>query len=57
MAGLLYVGRKVMQAVASYPIGVLTEYFGSLPVLIGGYLLGVTTAALTATAFCFHVDS
>jgi MFS family permease len=57
LAGLLYVGRNVVQVAASYPVGVLADHFGSLRVLVAGYLLGATTAALTATAFFFHVDS
>lgn len=57
IAGLLYIGRNVVQVAASYPVGVLSDRFGSLPVLIVGYLLGVTTATLTATAFYFEVDS
>ncbi len=50
-AGLLYVGRNLVQVVASYPVGVCADRIGPLPVLIVGYLLGVTTAILTATAF------
>lgn len=57
IAGLLYVGRNVVQVVASYPIGVCADKFGSLPVLIVGYSLGVTTATLTAAAFYFEVGS
>jgi MFS family permease len=57
IAGLLYVGRNVMQVIASYPVGVLADRFGSLPVLVVGYTLGVTTAILTATAFFFEIDS
>ena len=55
IAGLLYVGRNVVQVVASYPIGVLADRVGSLPVLVGGYLLGVTAAVLTA--LCFHLET
>jgi MFS family permease len=56
VAGLLYVGRNVTQALASYPIGVLADRHGSLPVLVVGYALGALTAALTALAFLFHLD-
>jgi MFS family permease len=57
VAGLLYVGRNVVQVIASFPVGVLADRFGSLPVLLGGYLLGVTVAVLTLAAFFFEVDS
>jgi MFS family permease len=57
IAGLLYVGRNVVQVVASYPVGVFADRLGSLQVLIVGYMLGVTMAALTAAAFFFEVGS
>jgi MFS family permease len=57
LAGLLYVLRNVVQVAASYPVGALADRWGSLPVLTAGYILGVTTATLTATAFFFEVDS
>ncbi len=57
IAGLLYVGRNVVQLLASYPVGVFADRIGSLPVLIVGYLLGVTTAILTATAFFLGASS
>lgn len=57
VAGLLYVGRNVVQVVASYPIGVLADRFGSLPVLVCGYALGTLTAALIALAFWFQTAS
>ncbi len=57
IAGLLYVGRNVVQVVTSYPVGVFADRWGSLPVLIVGYVLGVTTAILTAAAFFFEVGS
>ncbi|WP_437191714.1 MFS transporter [Planctomicrobium sp. SH527] len=57
IAGLLYVGRNVVQVVASYPVGVIADWLGSLPVLIVGYGLGATTAVLTAAAFYFEVRS
>lgn len=56
-AGLLYVGRNIVQVVASYPVGVFADRFGSLPVLTVGYCLGVITAILTAAAFFFEVGS
>jgi MFS family permease len=57
VAGLLYVGRNVVQVAVSYPIGVLADRFGHLPVLIAGYVMGALTAILTALAFWFNVDS
>ncbi|MFN3581287.1 MAG: MFS transporter [Pseudomonas sp.] len=57
VAGLLYVWRNVVQVAASYPIGVVADRVGHLPVLVAGYVLGAATAALTALAFWFSVDS
>ena len=56
-AGLLYVGRNVVQVVISYPIGVLADRYGSLPVLVVGYVLGTLMAVLTALAFLLSIDS
>ena len=41
----------------SYPVGVLADRIGHLPVLVAGYVLGAATAVLTALAFWFEVDS
>ena len=57
LAGLLYVGRNVVQVLASYPVGMLADRLGSLPVLRVGYGLGAFTALLTALAFWLHTDS
>lgn len=57
IAGLLYVGRNVVQVAASYPVGAFADRLGSLPVLVVGYILGAVTAVLTATAFFFEVGS
>lgn len=57
VAGLLYVWRNIVQVATSYPIGVLADRFGSLPVLLTGYLLGVLTATLTVIAFLVSSDS
>lgn len=57
VAGLLYVGRNVVQVAVSYPVGVLADRFGSLPVLVAGYALGTLTASLTALAFWPGTDS
>jgi MFS family permease len=57
VAGLLYVGRNIVQVVTSYPIGVLADRYGSLRVLVMGYVLGALTAVLTALAFLLSIDS
>lgn len=57
VAGLLYVWRNVVQVAVSYPIGVLADRVGPLPVLVAGYALGALTAAGTALAFWWQVDS
>jgi MFS family permease len=57
VAGLLYVWRNVVQVVMSYPVGAMADRIGHLRMLFGGYVLGALTAALTALAFWFSVDS
>ena len=57
VAGLLYVWRNIVQVALSFPVGVAADRIGHLPVLIAGYALGALTAALTALAFWFAVDS
>ena len=57
VAGLMYVGRNVVQVITSYPIGALADRFGSLPILVFGYILGASTAFLTALAFWQRTDS
>jgi MFS family permease len=57
VAGLLYVWRNIVQVAVSYPVGVIADRLGHLPVLVAGYVLGVLTAVLTALAFWFGVDS
>lgn len=57
VAGLLYVWRNVVQVVTSYPIGVVADRIGHLPVLIAGYVLGALTAVLTALAFWLDLDN
>lgn len=51
VAGLLYVGRNLVQVVASYPVGMLADRFGAPAVLRFGYFLGALTALLMALAF------
>jgi MFS family permease len=55
-AGLLYVFRNLVQVTVSFPVGWLADRIGALPVLAGGYALGVLTAVLTAFAFRFDVN-
>ncbi|EPK7593136.1 TPA: MFS transporter [Pseudomonas aeruginosa] len=57
VAGLLYVGRNVVQVLASYPIGAWADRIGSLPLLVVGYALGALTAVLMVLAFWFHTAS
>lgn len=57
VAGLLYVWRNLVQVLVSYPVGVLADRLGSLPVLVVGYALGAATALGTLAAFVRHVDS
>jgi MFS family permease len=57
VAGLLYVGRNTVQVITSYPIGVLADRYGSLPLLVIGYALGALTAMLTALAFVLNVGT
>jgi len=55
-AGMLYVLRNVTQVGASYPIGMLADRSGAMPVLVIGYVLGVSTALSMAAAFWFSAD-
>lgn len=57
VAGLLYVWRNVVQVLVSFPVGVLADKLGSLPVLIMGYVLGTLTAVLMALAWWHRIDS
>jgi len=57
VAGLLYVGRNIVQALLSYPVGVLADRIGSLPVLVAGYGMGAATAVLTLLAFWINTAS
>jgi MFS family permease len=57
VAGLLYVGRNVVQVLLSYPAGALADRIGSLPVLVAGYGLGAATAVLTLLAFWYNTTS
>lgn len=57
VAGLLYVGRNVVQVLLSYPVGAMADRIGHRRMLVGGYVLGALTAALTAFAFWLSIDS
>ncbi len=57
VAGLLYVGRNIVQVALSYPVGVLADRCGHMPMLVVGYVLGAVTAILAALAFWFNIDS
>nr|WP_263281833.1 MFS transporter [Acidithiobacillus ferrivorans] len=57
VAGLLYVWRNLVQVAVSYPVGVMADRMGHLSILIAGYVLGASTAVLTALAFWFGIDN
>ncbi|MEQ1440097.1 MFS transporter [Fontimonas sp. SYSU GA230001] len=57
VAGLLYVGRNLVQVALSYPIGAAADRLGHQPVLVAGYVLGTLTALLTALAFWLRIDA
>jgi MFS family permease len=50
VAALLYVLRNALYALASFPIGALADRMDKTKLLAMGYLVGVLTAALIATA-------
>lgn len=56
VAGLLYVGRNIVQMLASYPIGYFGDRWGHRPVLVIGYILGVAMAALLVVAFVLQIN-
>jgi MFS family permease len=56
IAGLLYVLRNLTQVLTSYPVGLLADKHGSLPILVLGYALGALTALSAALTFWFGVD-
>jgi MFS family permease len=51
IAGLLYVGRNIVQTIVSYPLGALADRIGHRKVLLIGYLMGTLTAGATVAAF------
>jgi len=57
VAGLLYVGRNVVQAVVSYPVGHLADKYGHKKILTIGYIIAVLTALMMAFAFLFQITN
>lgn len=57
VAGLLYVLRNLVQVAVSFPVGVLADRIGSLPVLVVGYALGALNSLGTMLAFWWQIDS
>jgi MFS family permease len=57
LAGMLYVWRNIVQVLMSYPVGVLADRYGSIPVLTAGYVFGALTGIITALAFWFEINS
>lgn len=57
IAGSLYVVRNVTQTVLSFPAGVLADRWGPKPILVAGYLFGVTSCALLAIQFVMGTPS
>lgn len=57
IAGLLYVWRNIAQVGMSYPVGILADRYGSMPVLVCGYAVGTLTAAAVALAFLLRIES
>ena len=57
IAGLLYVGRNLVQVIASVPIGALADKYGHRRVLVAGYLSGTAMVGLLIVAFAHGTDS
>ena len=57
IGGLLYVGRNLVQMLASLPLGALADRFGHRRILAVGYALGATTAGLLTLAFAQRSES
>lgn len=57
IAGLLYVWRNIVQVAVSFPVGMFADRFGHLRTLTIGYVLGILTAGLTASAFVIGTES
>lgn len=57
IAGVLCVCRNAVQVVLSFPIGAMADRVGHARALGGGYVVGATTALLTALAFWYDIKS
>lgn len=57
VAGLLYVWRNAVQTLVSFPIGALADRFGHRRLLVIGYAVGVSVAALTSIAFATQANN
>lgn len=57
LAGLMYVVRNITYAVASFPIGALSDSVSRILLLVFGYLLAVITIAGFMLAFLMHWTS
>jgi MFS family permease len=57
LAGLLYVLRNTVQAVASLPLGALADRLGHQRVLVWGYALGVVVTSSVVMSFLFSLTS
>jgi hypothetical protein len=57
VAALMYVLRSAVYALASYPLGALSDrYRRPMRLLAGGYLVGAVTALGTAVAFAASIE-
>lgn len=57
IAGIMYIVRNISYALASFPIGVLSEKIKRIYLLIAGYLIAVLTVLGFALAFIFSFAS
>lgn len=57
IAGILYVGRNVVETLTALPIGALADKVGHRPVLVVGYALGALMAGMLVLAFALKIDS
>ena len=48
-------GRNIVQAVVSYPVGHFADKYGHKKILTLGYMIAVLTALMMAFAFLFHI--
>lgn len=57
IAGLMYAARNVVYALASFPIGALSDRFGRITLLVAGYFVAAATMAGFVMAFAFGWSS